>query len=56
MVATAGLLRMAGVAMVARGYWSEHSERTVLSTGLALKPIPPADWDMLGRCKLEGSE
>ena len=33
-----------------------NSERTVLPTGLSLKPIPPADRDMLGRWKPEGSD
>ena len=35
---------------------SEHSERAVLPTGLSLKPSPPADRDMLGRRKPEGSD
>ena len=47
---------MAGLPIVVRTYWSEHSERTVLPTGLSLKPIPPADRDMLGRWKPEGSD
>ena len=34
---------MAGLPIVVRTYWSEHSERTVLPTGLSLKPIPPHD-------------
>ena len=49
MAASVHLLAMAGLPIVVRTYWSEHSERTVLPTGLSLKPIPPADRDMLGR-------
>ena len=39
---------MVGIPIVARGCWSEHSERAVPPTGLSLKPMPPADRDMLG--------
>ena len=56
MAASVHLLAMAGLPIVVRTYWSEHSERTVLPTGLSLKPIPPADRDMLGRWKPEGSD
>ena len=48
-LATAGLLAMAGVPVVAWGSWSEHNKR-------ALKPILSADRDMLGRWKPEGSD
>ena len=55
MAASVHLLAMAGLPIVVRTYWSEHSERTVLPTGLSLKPIPPADRDMLGRLKARTS-
>ena len=56
MAASVHLLAMAGLPIMVRTYWSEHSERTVLPTGLSLKPTPPADRDMLGRWKPEGSD
>ena len=52
MAASVHLLAMAGLPIVVRTCWSEHSERTLLPTGLSLKPIPPAD----GRWKPEGSD
>eukprot|EP00439_Symbiodinium_sp_Y106_P058225 s6478_g8.t1 len=39
-----------------QGYWTEHSERSVLSTGLSLMEVPPQDKDLLGRWKPEGSD
>ena len=45
-----------GLPVIVRGYWTEHSERAVLPTGLSLKPIPLADRDMLGMWKPEGSD
>ena len=39
-----------------QGYWTEHSERSVLPTGLSLMEVPPQDKDRLGRWKPEGSD
>ena len=51
MVATAGLLSILGLPLEVQGYWTEHSERSVLPTGLSLMEVPP-----LGRWKPEGSD
>ena len=42
MVATAGLLATLGLPLKVQGYWTEHSERSVLPTALSLQDIPPA--------------
>ena len=39
-----------------QGYWTEHSERSVLPTALSLMDVPPQDKDLLGRWKPEGSD
>ena len=49
MVATAGLLSILGLPLEVQGYWTEHSERSVLPTGLSLMEVPPQDKDLLGR-------
>eukprot|EP00439_Symbiodinium_sp_Y106_P014168 s9489_g2.t1 len=36
--------------------WTEHSERSVLPTGLSLMEVPPQHKDLLGRWKPEGSD
>ena len=51
MVATAGLLGILGLPLEVQGYWTEHSERSVLPTGLSLMELPPQDKDLLGRWK-----
>ena len=56
MVATAGLLATLGLPLEVQGYWTEHSERSVLPTALSLQDIPPHDKDLLGRWKPEGSD
>ena len=56
MVATAGLLATLGLTLEVQGYWTEHSERSVLPTALSLQDIPPHDKDLLGRWKPEGSD
>ena len=48
MVATAGLLGILGLPLEVQGYWTEHSERSVLPTGLSLMEVPPQDKDLLG--------
>ena len=40
MVATAGLLGILGLPLEVQGYWTEHSERSVLPTGLSLMEVP----------------
>ena len=55
-VATAGLLSQIGLLRVVQGYWTEHSERAVLPTGLAVIELPPTDKDILGCWKPEGSD
>ena len=55
MVATAGLLGL-GLPLEVQGYWTEHSERSVLPTGLSLMEVPPQDKDRPGRGKPEGSD
>ena len=39
-----------------QNYWTEHSERAVLPTGLSVLETPPVDKDILGRWKPEGSD
>ena len=56
MVATAGLLGILGLPLEVQGYWTEHSERSVLPTGLSLMEVPPQDKDLLGRWKPEDSD
>ena len=56
MVATAGLLGILGLPLEVQGYWTEHSERSVLPTSLSLMEVPPQDKDLLGRWKPEGSD
>ena len=56
MVATAGLLGILGLPLEVQGYWTEHSEMSVLPTGLSLMEVPPQDKDLLGRWKPEGSD
>ena len=51
MVAAAGLLGILGLPLEVQGYWTEHSERSVLPTGLSLMEVPPQDKDLLGRWK-----
>ena len=56
MVATAGLLSAIQLPQVTQGYWTEHSERAVIPTGLSVLEAPPSDKDILGRWKSEGSD
>ena len=41
---------------VTQGYWTEHSERSVISTDLSVLETPSSDKDILGRWKPEGSD
>ena len=56
MVATAGLLSAIQLPQVVQGYWTEHSERAVIPTGLSVLEAPPSDKDILGRWKNEDSD
>ena len=56
MVATAGLLSAMQLPQVTQGYWTEHSERAVIPTGLSVLEAPRSDKDILGRWKPEGSD
>ena len=56
MVATAAMLSKIGLPPVTQGYWTEHSERAVLPTGLSVLETEPADKDILGRWEPEGSD
>ena len=56
MVATAGLLGAMNLPAPVQGYWTQHSERSVLPTGLSVLETPPSDKDIFGRWKPEGSD
>ena len=56
MVATAGLLSAMQLPQVTQGYWTEHSGRAVIPTGLSVLEAPPSDKDILGRWKPEESD
>ena len=56
MVATAGLLSAMNLPQVTQGFWTEHSERAVILTGLSVLENPPTDKVFLGRWKPEGSD
>ena len=51
MVATDGLLGLLGLPLEVQGYWTEHSERSVLPTALSLMKLMdvPLHQDDLGR-------
>ena len=51
MVATAGLLSALNLPAPVQGYWTEHSERSAIPTGLSVLETPPSDKDILGRWK-----
>ena len=56
MVATAELLSAMQLPQVTQGYWTEHSERAVIPTGLSVLEAPPSHKNILGRWKVEGSD
>ena len=53
---TAGVLARVGCDSGFIGFWTEHSERSVLPTGLAMLDNDKAERDLLGRWKQEGSD
>ena len=53
---TAGVLARVGCDSGFIGFWTEHSERSVLPTGFAMLDNDKAERDLLGRWKPEGSD
>ncbi|CAE7256466.1 unnamed protein product, partial [Symbiodinium pilosum] len=51
-VATAAVLSKIGLPSSVQGYWTEHSERAVLPTALAILGVTDSEKDILGRWKL----
>ena len=45
------LLSAIQLPQVTQGYWTEHSERAVIPTGLSVLETPPADKDILGNSR-----
>ena len=54
MVATAALLARLQSPGVVQGFWTEHSERSVLPTALSIIGVQASEKDLLGRWKPEG--
>ncbi|CAE7334230.1 unnamed protein product [Symbiodinium pilosum] len=55
-VATAAVLARIGIPTAVQGYWTEHSERSILPTALAILGVTDSEKDILGRWKPEGSD
>ena len=55
-VATAAVLAKVGLPSAVQGYWTEHSERSVLPTALAILGVTDSEKDILGWWKPEGSD
>ena len=55
-VATAAILARIGLPTAVQGYWTEHSERSILPTALAILGVTDSEKDILGRWKPEGSD
>ena len=55
-VATAAVLARIGIPAAVQGYWTEHSERSILPTALATLGVTDSEKDILGRWKPEGSD
>ena len=53
---SAAILQRAGIPAIAQGFWTEHSERSVLPTGLNVLGVTGPEKDLLGRWKPEGSD
>ena len=53
---SAAILQRAGIPAMAQGFWTEHSERSVLITGLSVLGVTGPEKDLLGRWKPEGSD
>ena len=55
-VATAAVLARIGIPAAVQGYWTEHSERSILPTALAILGVTDSEKDILARWKPEGSD
>ena len=55
-VATAAVLARIGIPAAVQGYWTEHSERSILPTALAILGVTDSEKDILGKWKPEGSD
>ena len=53
---SAAILQRAGIPAIAQGFWTEHSERAVLLTGLSVLGVTGPEKDLLARWKPEGSD
>ena len=53
---SAAILQRAGIPAIAQRFWTEHSERSVLPTGLSVLGVTGPEKDLLGRWKPEGSD
>ena len=51
---SAAILQRAGIPAIAQGFWTEHSERSVLPTGLSVLGVTGPEKDLLERWKPEG--
>ena len=52
----AAVLAKVGLPSTVQGYWTEHSERSVLPTALAILGVTDSEKDILGWWKPEGSD
>ena len=52
---SAAILQRTGMCAIVQGFWTEHSERSVLPTGLGVLGVSGPEKDLLGRWKPEGS-
>ncbi|CAE7299782.1 unnamed protein product, partial [Symbiodinium pilosum] len=55
-VATAAVLARIGIPTAVQGYWTEHSERSILPTALAILGVTDSEKDILRRWKPKGSD
>ena len=53
---SAAILQRTGMPAIVQGFWTEHSERSVLPTGLGVLGVSGPEKDLLGRWKPEGSD
>ena len=51
-VVSAAILQRAGMPAIVQGFWTEHSERSVLPTGLSVLGVNGPEKDLLGRWKV----
>ena len=53
---SAAILQRTGMPAIVQGFWTEHSERSVLPTGLGVLGVSGPEKDLLGRWKPAGSD